>query len=77
MYVYTPQVFFNCSTTANLTNITEPKTCQYEMIFHTPLGCFKGAMQIFHLLSAEVMEKWETLEQEFYDGEWTLQVLDV
>lgn len=70
-----PQVLFNCSTVANLTNITEPKTCHYEMIFHTPLACFKGAMQIFHLLPAEVMAKWETLEQEFYNGEWTLQVI--
>ena len=68
------QVFFNCSTTVNLTNITEPKTCHYKMIFHTPLACFKGAMQIFHLLTTEVMAKWETLEEEFYNGEWTLQV---
>ena len=34
-------------------------------------------MQIFHLLPAEIMAKWETLEQEFYNGEWTLQVLHV
>ena len=34
-------------------------------------------MQIFHLLPAGVMAKWETLEQEFYNGEWTLQVLHV
>ena len=45
------------------------------MIFHTPLACFKGAMQIFHLLPAQIMTKWEMLEQEFYNGEWTLQVL--
>ena len=76
-YSIIPQVFFNCSTTVNLTNITEPKTCHYEMIFHTPLACFKGPMQIFHLLSAEVMAKWETLEQEFYNGEWTLQVRQI
>ena len=69
------QIYFNCSTTVNLTNITEPKTCHYEMIFHTPMACFKGAMQVFHLLPVEVMAKWEALEQEFYNGEWTLQVL--
>jgi len=68
------QVFFKCGTVVQLTNITEPKTCHYEMFFHTPLACFKGAMQIFHLLPSEVMKKWETLEHEYYGGEWTLQV---
>ena len=68
------QVYFNCSTVVQLTNITEPKTCHYEMFFHTPLACFKGAMQIFQLLPSKVMKKWETLEHEYYGGEWTLQV---
>ncbi|XP_074649542.1 N-acetylglucosamine-1-phosphotransferase subunit gamma-like [Tubulanus polymorphus] len=59
------RVLFVCAEKNVLAKVTEPKTCQYELVFRTPLVCHNHSMLIYPTLSPENRLKWDYIEGEY------------
>ncbi|KAL3877535.1 hypothetical protein ACJMK2_035232 [Sinanodonta woodiana] len=56
------RVIFECASKHEIKNITEPKTCNYQLVFLTPYVCHKHAMLVYPTLSEELQTEWNVLE---------------
>jgi hypothetical protein len=76
------KVYLNCNQENDLTQITsvsEPTTCSYEIIMESPLACNKPeenlSMNVYPFLDKSMQIKWDVLYSEFKSGFITEKVL--
>lgn len=67
------EVVLTCGRTNNLTEVGEPKTCNYLMKFETPLVCHEDSLLVYPRISSSLQHEWDEIEQQLYDEEITLK----
>jgi len=66
---------FECGRENDILNVTEYKTCRYQMAFSTPHSCPPHAMLVYPTLSTELREAWDILEGQYQNQEITTKVI--
>ncbi|XP_009859245.2 N-acetylglucosamine-1-phosphotransferase subunit gamma-like [Ciona intestinalis] len=61
------RVLLRCGTVNNITSVTEPSRCQYELIFETPLACHPDSMLVYVTMNASLRYEWDKIEQAHYN----------
>jgi N-acetylglucosamine-1-phosphate transferase gamma subunit len=58
------QVILSCGSSIrpSVVSVSEPSTCNYEIIVNTSLVCHQDAMLVFPTLSSELQAKWNEIE---------------
>ncbi|XP_041363633.1 N-acetylglucosamine-1-phosphotransferase subunit gamma-like [Gigantopelta aegis] len=56
------RVVFVCGNKSEVTNVTESRTCEYELTFRTQLVCHRFAMLVYPVLTADLQDRWNELE---------------
>ncbi|XP_028406653.1 N-acetylglucosamine-1-phosphotransferase subunit gamma-like [Dendronephthya gigantea] len=67
------KVFLKCAEKDKLLSVKEPRTCQYEVKFQTPLACPIDAFLVYPALSREQQDEWDEIKRSFYHEELTMQ----
>ncbi|KAK7112806.1 N-acetylglucosamine-1-phosphotransferase subunit gamma-like [Littorina saxatilis] len=65
------KVKLECGNTTDIISVSEPSTCHYVMVFHTPLVCHPQSLLVYPTLSTELRAKWDQLEGRRYRKELT------
>nr|XP_039260899.1 N-acetylglucosamine-1-phosphotransferase subunit gamma-like [Styela clava] len=65
------QVVLSCGRANNLTEVSEPKTCNYLLKFETPLVCHEDSLLVYPRINSTLQQEWDRLEQQLYDEEIT------
>ncbi|XP_030067004.1 N-acetylglucosamine-1-phosphotransferase subunit gamma [Microcaecilia unicolor] len=61
------KVLLVCGRSNKLVHVSEPSTCIYSITFETPLVCHPHSLLVYPTLSASLQQKWDDVEQSFYD----------
>ncbi|CAL1536022.1 unnamed protein product [Lymnaea stagnalis] len=67
------RVTFICGNHSDIINASEPQTCNYHIVFMTPLVCHTNSMKVYPTLSKSLQGEWEHLEVQMARGELTLK----
>jgi N-acetylglucosamine-1-phosphate transferase gamma subunit len=67
-------VILECGKKHEVGAVNEPKTCQYEMIFKTPLVCHDHSLLVYPTLNEDLRTKWDYLETQLHAEEITKKV---
>ena len=60
------QIYFECNHNSSfISEITEPKTCNYKVIFKTPLVCHRNSMLVYPHLNETFQIEWDNIYTEF------------
>ncbi|XP_013887040.1 N-acetylglucosamine-1-phosphotransferase subunit gamma [Austrofundulus limnaeus] len=62
------KVILACSNNTKLSEVSEPSTCVYSLIFETPLVCHPHSLLVYPTLNQKLQEEWDEAEQARYDG---------
>ena len=62
------EISFVCGTVNNLTSVSEPSQCRYQMVFVTPLVCHEDAMLVYPTLNKTLRLEWDEIEQNYYNN---------
>ncbi|XP_071963826.1 N-acetylglucosamine-1-phosphotransferase subunit gamma-like isoform X2 [Antedon mediterranea] len=62
-----------CGTKNEVTAVSEPVTCKYQMEFKTPLVCHNHSLLVYPTLSVELRNKWNELEGQLLEEDITQQ----
>ncbi|XP_071482571.1 N-acetylglucosamine-1-phosphotransferase subunit gamma-like isoform X1 [Diadema antillarum] len=69
-------VQLKCGTKHEIASVGEPHTCEYLMIFKSPLVCHNHSLLVYPILSVELQEEWNVLESRLYREEITKKGYD-
>ncbi|XP_030840302.1 N-acetylglucosamine-1-phosphotransferase subunit gamma isoform X2 [Strongylocentrotus purpuratus] len=67
------KVQLKCGTKHELEHVGEPVTCEYAMVFRTPLVCHEHSLLVYPNLSEDQQAEWNELEGRLYREEVTQQ----
>ncbi|XP_064632706.1 N-acetylglucosamine-1-phosphotransferase subunit gamma-like isoform X2 [Lineus longissimus] len=70
------KVILQCGKKHEIGAVNEPHTCQYEMIFRSPLVCHNHSTLVYPTLSEDLRTKWDFLETQLHDEEITKKGYD-
>ena len=73
MFIF-EQVLMECGNRSEVTDVTEPHTCDYQLVFHTPLVCHPHALLVYPSLNNSLQEEWDLIEGRLLNDELTKQV---
>jgi hypothetical protein len=63
------KVYFECSNNSSfISEITEPKTCNYKVIFKTPLVCHSNSLLVYPNLNQNLQKEWDNRLTEFQNS---------
>ena len=68
------QIILSCGKSHEIMNVTEPRHCEYEVLFHTPLVCHQHSMLVYPTLDEALRHRWDTLMSELQAEEITEKV---
>ncbi|XP_038064599.1 N-acetylglucosamine-1-phosphotransferase subunit gamma-like [Patiria miniata] len=66
-------VSLRCGALNSIANVSEPSTCEYSMVFITPLVCHQHSLLVYPTLSESLRSRWDEIEGELFNEEITLQ----
>ncbi|XP_022095555.1 N-acetylglucosamine-1-phosphotransferase subunit gamma-like [Acanthaster planci] len=66
-------VHLECGALNSITNVSEPTTCEYAIVFVTPLVCHPHSLLVYPTLSEALRSRWDEIEGELFNEEITLQ----
>ncbi|KAI0210720.1 N-acetylglucosamine-1-phosphotransferase subunit gamma [Lamellibrachia satsuma] len=72
----TIRVLMECGNMSEVTDVTEPHTCDYQLVFHTPLVCHPHALLVYPSLNNSLQEEWDLIEGRLLNDELTKQGYD-
>ncbi|XP_071797323.1 N-acetylglucosamine-1-phosphotransferase subunit gamma-like [Asterias amurensis] len=62
-----------CGALNSIVNVSEPSTCEYAMVFNTPLVCHKHSLLVYPTLPGSLQSRWDEIEGELFNEEITQQ----
>ena len=68
------QVQLKCGNSSEIISVSEPSTCHYVMVFHTPLVCHPQALLVYPTLPQQLRTRWDQLEGQRFRKELTEKV---
>lgn len=68
------QIVFKCGNKTEISNVTEPRKCHYELTLLTPLVCHPHSMLVYPTLSEELRKQWDLIETRLKNEEITQKV---
>ena len=68
------QVQLKCGNSSEIISVSEPSTCHYVMVFHTPLVCHPQALLVYPTLPPQLRTRWDQLEGQRFRKELTEKV---
>lgn len=71
---YLCQVILQCGNKSEIVSVTEPKHCEYELTFSTPLTCHNESMLVYPTLSESHRRLWDQLFTELKQEQITTKV---
>jgi len=69
----TVKILLVCGHGNVVTRVSEPETCQYEVLFETPYVCHPHAMLVYPVLEEQYRKQWDMLESRYRNAELTQQ----
>lgn len=61
------EIYFACASKHNVTSVTEPTRCHYNLTFETPLVCHKDSMLVYPVINTTLQKEWDLIEQDYHD----------
>ncbi|KAK2157991.1 hypothetical protein LSH36_179g03037 [Paralvinella palmiformis] len=58
----TTKVYLQCGNTNQVVNVSEPKTCNYKLVFTTPLVCHPHSILVYPTLNKTLQQEWNLIE---------------
>ena len=72
--LYPFQVYLQCGNTNQVVNVSEPKTCNYKLVFTTPLVCHPHSILVYPTLNKTLQQEWNLIEGRLQAEEITQKV---
>ena len=67
-------MFLICNDTEDIISVSEPSTCNYDLLFTTPLVCHSHAMLVYPTLNVTQRRCWDEVHTQYHNKELTPQV---